>query len=89
MNISKTVVKFLVIGYFILFPVKDYFGYKERSEERSKAKSEIFGVYDVEMFVVNKDTLTTENPFRWKQIVIGDKMTEAVRLAAIALHSYM
>ena len=79
MNISKTVFKILVIGYFIIFPVRDYFGYKRNDEERAKAKSKIFGVYDVDTFVVNKDTLSNENPFRWKQIVIGDKMTEAVR----------
>ncbi len=79
MNISKTVLKVLVIGYFIIFPVKDYFGYKKNSEERGKAKSKISGVYDVDTFVANKDTLSNENPLRWKQIVIGDKMVEAVR----------
>jgi hypothetical protein len=79
MNISKMVFKFLVIGYFIIFPVKNYFGYKKSSEEKGKAKSKIFGVYDVNTFVVNKDTLSNENPFRWNQIVIGDKMIEAVR----------
>jgi hypothetical protein len=80
MNISKTVFKFLVIGYFTIFPVKDYFGYKKNHEERGRAKAKISGVYDVDTFVVNKDTLSNENPFRWNQIVIGDKMIEAVRL---------
>jgi hypothetical protein len=28
----------------------------------------------VDTFVVNKDTLSNENPFRWNQIVIGDEM---------------
>jgi hypothetical protein len=79
MNISKTVLKVLVIGYFTVFPVKDYFGYKKNDEEKDKAKFKISGVYDVETFVVNKDTLSNENPIRWKQIVIGDKMIEAVR----------
>jgi len=80
MNISKTVLKLLVIGYYIIFPVMDYFGYKKSSEQRGKAKSEISGVYDVVSFVVNKDTLSNENPLRWNQLVIGDKMIEAVRL---------
>lgn len=80
MNISKTVLKFLVIGYFIFFPIKDYFGYKKNNAERVKAKSKIAGVYDVDTFVVNRDTLSNESPFRWNQIIIGDKMTEAVRL---------
>ena len=81
MNISKTVLKVLVIGYFIVFPVKDYFDYYKSSEERGKSKSKISGVYDVDTFVTNKDTLSTDNPLRWKQIVIGDKMVEAARLS--------
>jgi len=79
MNISKMILKFLVIGYYVILPVKDYFGYKNRSEERSKAKAMISGAYDVDCFVVNRDTLSNENPLRWKQIVIGDRMIEAVR----------
>jgi len=79
MKISKNVLKVLVIGYFTVFPVKDYFGYKKNAEEKGKSKSKISGVYDVDTFVTNKDTLSNENPFRWKQIVIGDKMVEAVR----------
>jgi len=79
MNISKMVLKVLVIGYFTILPVRDYFGYQKNAEERGKAKSEISGVYDVDTFVTNKDTLSNDNPLRWKQIVIGDKMVEAVR----------
>lgn len=79
MNISKMVLKVLVIGYFTVLPVMDYFGYMKNSEERGKAKSQISGVYDVDTFVTNKDTLSNDNPVRWKQIVIGDKMVEAVR----------
>ncbi len=79
MNISKTVLKCLVIGYFIIFQVKDYIGYKKRGEERSKAKSELSGVYDVDLFVVNKDTLSNCDPLRWNQFVIGGGMVEAVR----------
>lgn len=81
MNISKILLKSLVIGYCIIFPVKDYFGYKKNAEERGKIKSKIAGIYDVAVFVVNKDTLTNENPLRWNQLVIGDKMVEAVRLS--------
>lgn len=77
----KMVFKVLVIGYFTVFPVMDYFGYKKNSEERGKAKSEISGVYDVDTFVINKDTLSDDSPVRWKQIVIGDKMVEAARFS--------
>jgi len=81
MIISKMVLKVLVIGYFTVFPVLDYFGYKQDSLERGKAKSEMSGVYDVDTFVTNKDTLAIDNPLKWKQIVIGDKMVEAARLS--------
>jgi hypothetical protein len=74
MNITKMVFKFLVIAYFIIFSIMDYVGIKKYNEENTKAKSKIFGVYDVDTFVVNKDTLSNENPFRWNQIVIGDEM---------------
>jgi hypothetical protein len=80
MNISKTVLKFLVIGYYIIFPIKDYFGHKEKSEERANTKAAISGVYDVVSYVVNKDTLANDNPLRWSQLAIGDKMVEAARL---------
>jgi hypothetical protein len=80
-NISQMALKFLVIGYFTVLPVMDYFGYKKDSEERGKAKSEISGVYDVDTYVTNNDTLSIDNPLRWKQIVIGDKMIEAARLS--------
>ncbi len=79
MSISKMVLKVLVIGYFTVFPVMDYFGYKKNAEEKGKPKFKISGVYDVDTFVTNKDTLSNDNPVRWKQIVIGDKMVEAVR----------
>jgi len=81
MNISKIVLKVLVIGYFTVLPVMDYIGYKKKAEERDKAKSEISGVYDVDTFVTNNDTLSNDSPVRWKQIVIGDKLVEAVRFS--------
>lgn len=90
MNTSKMVLKALVIGYFTILPVMNYFGYKKNSEERGKAKSEISGVYDVEIFVTNKDTLSNDNPLRWKQIVIGDKMIEAARFSGDSIaHLYV
>jgi len=73
MNISKNMFKVLLIGYFIIFSVKDYFGYTQKndSKEMSKSQSEILGVFDVKKFVVNKDTLSDGNLQRWNQIVIG------------------
>jgi hypothetical protein len=81
MNISKSVLKLLLIGYFIIFSVKDYIGYKHRMDSReiSKIKSGLSGIYDVDTFVMNKDTLSTENPLRWNQIVMGGAR-ERIRL---------
>jgi len=68
LNISKYTVKILLIGYFTIFSVKDYFGYKKRKE---MSKSEIAGVFDVGKFIVNKDTLSDGDPQRWSQLIIG------------------
>lgn len=80
-NISKSVLKLLLIGYFIIFSVKDYFGYKQRKDNRemSKTESGISGVYDVHTFVINSDTLSNENPLRWRQILMGGAW-ERIRL---------
>lgn len=80
-NSSKSVLKFLLIGYFLIFLVKDYIGYKHRMDSReiSKTQSGLSGIYDVHTFVVNQDTLSTENPLRWNQIVMGGAR-ERIRL---------
>lgn len=72
-NISKSALKFLLIGYFIIFSVKDYIGYKHRKDTRemNKTKSGISGIYDIHTFVINNDTLSNENSLRWNQIVMG------------------
>lgn len=83
MNISKSVLKLLLIGYFIIFSVKDYIGYKHRMDSReiSKIKSGLSGIYDVDTFVMNNDTLSNENALRWNQIVMGGAR-ERIRLKA-------
>ncbi len=72
-NISKSTLKILLIGYFIIFSVKDYFVSKQKmnNKEISKSQSEISGIFDVKSFDVNKDTLLDGSPQRWNQIVIG------------------
>ncbi len=81
MNISKNVFKFLLIGYFTIFSVKDYFVSKQKKniKEKSKSQSELSGIFDVMSFVVNKDTLLDGSPQRWNQIVIGGSR-ERIRL---------
>ncbi len=79
MRVSKTVLKITVIGYFLISHLIDNIGYKKDYEEGLNAISEYSGIYDIESFVVNQDTLSKENPLRWQQLVIGDRMLEAVR----------
>lgn len=81
MNITKTIFKVLLIGYFLIFSVKDYIGYRQniQSREMTKARSGIAGVYDVQNFAINKDTVSNENPMRWKQMIIGGAR-ERIRL---------
>jgi len=79
LKISTTVFKILVIGFHVIFGVTDYWSGKKQMEERNQANAKFYGVYDVDTFVVNKDSISNENPSRWKQVVIGDMMMEAVR----------
>jgi hypothetical protein len=68
MNISKNVFKFLLIGYFTIFPFLDYYF---RLTQKSKSQSELSGIFDVKSFVVDKDTLSDANTQRWHQIILG------------------
>ncbi|NEQ55850.1 MAG: hypothetical protein F6K11_38095 [Leptolyngbya sp. SIO3F4] len=89
MDISKTVLKILVIVFFLFGHVKDSIEYKKGYQERSRAISRYSGIFDVELFVLNGDTLAEDNPLRWHQLIIGDRMLEAVRFRgdSIALAS--
>lgn len=80
-NISKSILKILLIGYFIIFSVKDYIEYRHRKDTReiNKTQSGISGIYDVHTFVINNDTLSNENSLRWNQIVMGGAR-ERIRL---------
>jgi hypothetical protein len=73
MTISKNVFKFLLIGGFTIFSVKDYFVNNQRrnNQEMSTSQAEISGIFDVTNFVINKDTLAEESLQWWNQIVIG------------------
>ena len=77
-KISKAMLKFLVIGIHIILIVVVYWNAKKHREETYKVHSGFYGVYDVTAYIVNKDTLSNENPLRWNQLVIGD-MIEGVR----------
>jgi len=73
MRIAKAVLKVLLIGCFLLYTFNDYVTYKQRktTRENNKMQAGVSGIYDVQTFVVNKDSLTSEHPLRWNQLLMG------------------
>jgi hypothetical protein len=78
-RISKSILKVVVIGYFLIASIRNTMSYKNSIEELLQAKSEYSGFYDIESFALNKDTLSLENPLHWRELIIGDGILEAVR----------
>jgi len=76
-NITLKVFKWVVIVSHITYLINDYWGFHQRRQSRTA--SELYGVYDVQSFVVNQDTLMADDPLRWKQLVF-DGRRNAVRL---------
>ncbi len=72
MNISTVVFKYLVIGFHIISLTTMYWNGNTEKENRAAANAKFYGVYEVETYIVNNDTLSPENTMRWKQFVIGD-----------------
>jgi len=80
MYFVKTGAKILVIGYFLIGHVMNNIGYRKYARENIKANVQYAGMYEVDLFVVNGDTLPADHPTRWQQLIIGDQMLDAVRL---------
>ena len=80
MRLSKTGFKITLIGYFLITAIKDNLDYGTLVKEAMEAKSGYAGLYGVQTFIINKDTLPSDHPARWEQLVIGDGVLEAVRL---------
>jgi len=79
MNYTKIGIKTLLILYIIVFSIKDYTGYYQRRQDRYRNKAGISGLYNVESYVVNEDTLAVGDSLRWRQIILGEAR-ERVRL---------
>ena len=86
MRMSKAVLKILLIGCFLLYTFNDYVTYTQRrnAREKNKMQSGVSGMYDVHTFVMNKDTLTSEHPLRWNQLIMGGAR-ERIRLKGDSL----
>jgi len=78
MNISKLVFMWGVIAFHIIWELVFYTGSYNRSANRKAPK--FHGLYHVETFVLNSDTLAHDHPLRWKEIVLDDYFN-AVRFA--------
>ena len=80
MTVAKPILKILVIGYFLVGHVTDNLGYRQSYQEGLKSTSSFAGIYTIDTFVLGQDTLAPDHPLRWQQLVLGDRMLEAVRL---------
>ena len=79
MQNSKVVLKFVLISSFLFVSIKGNMAFMNSIEKSLDAKSEYAGLYDIESFIHNGDTLSFDNSSRWQQLIIGDDMLEAVR----------
>ena len=79
MRISKPIIKYVIIGYCLISSLVDNISYKAHYEERLQVAPRYTGLFDVESFIVNEDSLSIEDTSRWHQLVIGDRTLEAVR----------
>lgn len=89
MRYVKMGLKIAVIGFFLISHVRDNIAYRAEVDESLEEMSELSGIYELESFLVNGDSLSDKNHLQWKQIIIGDRMLDAVRLEgdSIALAS--
>jgi uncharacterized membrane protein YphA (DoxX/SURF4 family) len=70
MRTTALVLKLFFIFYLIYIPLKTYRGFSK--EWYSNEKPPLYGIYKIETFVVNKDTLPplTTDSIRWKRMII-------------------
>ena len=79
MNKAKPVLKLTIIGYFLIVPLIDNIDFRKSIVDDIEAKMEYSGLYEIESFILNNDTISVSDPMRWQQLIVGDDMLEAVR----------
>lgn len=77
MRISAVVFKWVVIVVHIGYLLNQYWGIHYRRLNRTPA--ELNGIYDVESFIINNDTIELESSLRWNQFVF-ERGHNAVRM---------
>jgi len=81
-NITLKVFKGVVIVSHLIYYLNYYWSYHQRRQ--NSTPSELYGIYDVQSFVVNQDTLSIDHPLRWNQLIIEGGNT-TVRLQGDSL----
>jgi len=76
-RVSALVFKWIVIIVHVGYLLNLYWGVYTRRQDQTPA--DLYGIYDVESFVINYDTLSVDNSSRWKQFVF-ERGTNAVRM---------
>lgn len=74
MNISRILIKTVVISYAMIYGVFHY--YEEMMESSDRAsKPPLYGVYKTELFIINKDTLSpfVTDSTRWEELIIDKR----------------
>lgn len=81
MRISKTGIKMLVIGYVVIYgTIRTCIEKNQYEISRNKSNVKFYGLYDVDTFVVNHDTLSSEPVnWRWHQLIIENNWYARVR----------
>lgn len=71
MRITRIVLKCLFVVIFFIKPVNNYYGYYKLESNPKEIKPIRSGIYDVDIFVLNKDTIPTliTDTLRWQDLV--------------------
>ncbi len=66
---------YIVKGILICFLILSSINFFIKKEQKSTEKSTLYGIYEVEEFIKNKDTLAplTTDPIRWKRLIIDKR----------------
>lgn len=71
MRLAKSSIKFLLISYALVYGLNEAINMEKQYGDNAP-KPKLYGLYNVDVFVINNDTLslTEGSPIRWKQLVI-------------------
>ena len=69
-RVTSLILKLFFVFYLIYVPFKQYSGYNK--DWHSDKKPPLYGIYNIEIFVVNNDTLPplTTDSIRWRRMIV-------------------